>query len=96
MYGVPDNLPVNAFLGNEFNQICLGRFQVQFHASGVGSISVEGRWELRDGTDNVVDSQEEHSHVKTFVCTTLSMCRLFALVSIRLDRSRYSLKTDGR
>jgi hypothetical protein len=66
MYGVPHNLPMNAFVGNEFNQICLGRFQIQFHASGVGSISVEGRWELRDGTGAMVDAQEEHSNRQNF------------------------------
>ena len=47
MYGVPADLPVNVFVGKEFNQIGLGRFQIQFHCSGTGSIFVEGRWELR-------------------------------------------------
>ncbi len=66
MYGVPTDLPVNAFVGREFNQICLGRFQLQFHASGMGSISVEGRWELRDQAQTVIDSEQDHAERETF------------------------------
>jgi hypothetical protein len=66
MYGVPTDLPVNAFVGREFNQICLGRFQLQFHASGTGSISVEGRWELRDQTQTVVDAEQVHASREVF------------------------------
>ena len=60
MYGVPADLPILAFVGHEANQICLGRFQVQVHFSGVGSIQMEGRWELRDATGALVDAREEH------------------------------------
>jgi hypothetical protein len=66
MYGVPTDLPVDAFVGREFNQICLGRFQLQFHASGTGSISVEGRWELRDDAQTLVDGEQDHAERKTF------------------------------
>src|SRR5712664_1102577 len=61
MYGVPTDLPVERFVGHELNQVCLGRFQVQFHCSGTGSIFVEGRWELRDKTGALLDSVREHS-----------------------------------
>jgi hypothetical protein len=60
MYGVPADLPIQPFVGRELNQICLGRFQTQLHFSGTGSISVEGRWELRDGAGDIVDRAEEH------------------------------------
>lgn len=60
MYGVPADLPIQAFVGHEANQICLGRFQVQLHFSGVGSIQMEGRWELRDAGGDLVDASEEH------------------------------------
>jgi hypothetical protein len=76
---VPYNLPVDAFVGDEFNQICLGRFQIQFHASGIGSISVEGRWELRDGTGSIVDSQKEHSNRENY--------RLHYIIDVPIVRS---------
>ena len=60
MYGVPADLPIQPFVGQELNQICLGRFQTQLPFSGAGSISVEGRWELRDGAGDIVDRAEEH------------------------------------
>ena len=62
MYGVPADLPILAFVGHEANQICLGRFQVQLHFSGVGSIQMEGRWELRHAKDGLVDASEEHNN----------------------------------
>ena len=60
MYGVPPDLPLSAFVGTEFNQICLGRFQVQFHATGTGSIFVEGRLELRGPEGEIIDEEREH------------------------------------
>jgi len=60
MYGVPADLPIAKFVGAEFNQVCLGRFQLQLHASGTGSISVEGRWELRDSRGELLDAACEH------------------------------------
>jgi hypothetical protein len=60
MYGVPADLPIQAFVGHEANQICLGRFQVQLHFSGFGSIQMEGRWELRDPEGDLVDAAGEH------------------------------------
>jgi hypothetical protein len=59
MYGVPADLPIQPFVGQELNQICLGRFQIQLHFSGAGSISVEGDWELRDAGGEIVDRAEE-------------------------------------
>jgi hypothetical protein len=60
MYGVPADLPIQPFVGQELNQICVGRFQINLHFSGAGSISVEGGWELRDKTGDIVDRAEGH------------------------------------
>jgi hypothetical protein len=66
MYGVPADLPVNVFVGKELNQIGLGRFQIQFHCSGTGSIFVEGRWELRDSVGELVDRSTEHDRRQSY------------------------------
>jgi len=60
MYGVPEDLPLQPFVGQELNQICLGRFQLQLHWASVGSIFVEARWELRDAAGVVVDTEQDH------------------------------------
>ncbi len=48
MYGVPADLDLSFLHGEELIQVCLGQYQLQFHFHPVGSISVEGGWELRD------------------------------------------------
>jgi hypothetical protein len=55
MHGVPANLDLSFFHAAELVQVCLGVHQVQFHFHPQGSISVEGRWELMDGTSRVID-----------------------------------------
>ena len=59
MHGVPADLPIQPFVGQELNEICVGRFQIQLHFSGAGRISVEGGWELRDGAGDIVDRAAE-------------------------------------
>jgi hypothetical protein len=61
MYGVPPDLPLTDFVGKDCNQVALGRFQVQFHFAGAGSIYAESRWELRGPAGEIVDSASEHS-----------------------------------
>lgn len=56
MKGVPTDLPLEDLKGAELIQIALGEFQVQFHFNSTANISVEGRWELRDGKGNVIDT----------------------------------------
>jgi hypothetical protein len=59
MYGVPTNLDL-AFLHNgELIQVCIGQYQLQFHFHPVGSISVEGGWELLDKTGQRIDGHCE-------------------------------------
>jgi hypothetical protein len=60
MHGVPSDLPLNSFVGKKFNQVGLGRFQVQFRSAGAGSIHVEGSWELRNSAGEIVDAWAEH------------------------------------
>ena len=60
MYGIPKDLRLERLVGQEFNFIGLGRFQIQFHISSLVAIQVEGRWELRDASGVLVDSQQEH------------------------------------
>jgi hypothetical protein len=59
MYGVPADLPLARFVGCDLNPIVLGTFQIQFHFIPVGSISVEGRWELRDAAGALVDEAKD-------------------------------------
>jgi hypothetical protein len=61
MYGVPADLPLQPFVGKELNQIGLGRFQLQLHFSGTGSIFIEGRWELHDPSGILLDAEKEHA-----------------------------------
>jgi hypothetical protein len=62
MYGVPSDLDLERFIGQQVNFIGLGRFQIQFHISSVGAIHVEGRWELRDPSGAVLDFEQEHAN----------------------------------
>ena len=66
MHGVPSDLPLAPFIGRECNQIALGRFQIQFHFSGTGSIYAESRWELRGPTGDLIDSACEHVERETY------------------------------
>jgi hypothetical protein len=59
MYGVPTDLPLQTFVGDECCQIAVGRFQLQFRFSAAGSISVEGKWALRDSAGVIIDESQE-------------------------------------
>jgi len=61
MQGVPLDLALQPFGGQELNQIALGRFQTQLHFSSTGSIFIEGRWELRAPDGVVLDAETEHT-----------------------------------
>jgi len=65
-------------VGQELNQICLGRFQIQLHFSGAGSISLEGRWELRDGAGHIVDRAQKHE--------TREVYRIHRLIDVPVAR----------
>ena len=59
MYGVPVDLDLGFLHGAVLVQVCLGQYQVQFHFHPVGSISVEGGWELRDAAGVVIDRRHD-------------------------------------
>jgi hypothetical protein len=55
VYGVPMDLDITYLHGASLIQVCLGEYQLQFHFHPKGSISVEGRWELRDAAGGLLD-----------------------------------------
>ena len=61
MYGVPPDLALDVLHGAEIVQLCVGEHQIilNFHPSGY--ISMEGHWELRDSSEHILDSAQEHS-----------------------------------
>ena len=59
MHGVPANLDLAFLHGAELIQVCLGQSEVQFHFHPVGSISVEGTWELHDSAGGLIDRRHE-------------------------------------
>ena len=60
MYGVPKELPLAGFVGQDLDFVGLGRYQVQFGFSGGGDISVQSGWELVDPKGAPLDASEEH------------------------------------
>jgi hypothetical protein len=61
MYGVPADLELSRFKGAVLIQLCIGEFQVQFRFHPKGSISVEGKWELKDSTGTLVDGMKPNA-----------------------------------
>lgn len=55
MFGVPENLDLTVFHQAELIQVCLGQHQVQLHFHPAGDISIEGSWELLDGSGRCID-----------------------------------------
>jgi hypothetical protein len=60
MYGIPSDLDLSLFQGAELIQICLGEFQIQFHFHPKGMISAEGKWELRNASEDVIDQAQSN------------------------------------
>src|SRR5436305_86446 len=59
MHGVPADLDLSIFRGATLTQLAIGEFQVQFRFDPEGIISVEGKWELRSASGEVVDAAAE-------------------------------------
>lgn len=59
MHGVPSGLNLTFLHEAELIQVCLGVYQLQFHFHPVGSIFVEGGWELLDAAGTRLDSRHE-------------------------------------
>jgi hypothetical protein len=61
MYGVPADLDLSRFKDAVLIQLCIGEFQVQFHFHPIGTISVEGKWELRDAAGSLIDGMKANA-----------------------------------
>jgi hypothetical protein len=64
MHGVPPDLNLSSFKDATLIQLGIGEYQIQFHFNPESSISVEGRWELRDSADTLIDSGARDSITK--------------------------------
>jgi hypothetical protein len=64
MHGVPADLDLSRFKGATLTQLGIGEYQVQFHFHPEGSISVEGKWELRDSAGVLIDDGARDSITK--------------------------------
>src|SRR5579859_1603218 len=66
MYGVPADLPLDCFVDAMLERICLGIHIIHFDFRSLGlpfyapgsEISVEGKWELKTNTGEIVDSSQ--------------------------------------
>jgi len=56
MYGVPANLDLTAFNEATLIEVGLGEFIIQLRFHPVGTIGVEGGWELRDANGSILDT----------------------------------------
>ena len=71
MYGVPLDLDLSKFKAATLIQIAIGEHQVQFHFHPEGSISVEGRWELRNASGALVDqSTKTNAEREMYIVST--------------------------
>ena len=60
MYGVPNDLPLQRFVGDSICQIAIGSHDIQFHFNKAGSFNVGGgRWEILDAGGAIVDESIE-------------------------------------
>ncbi len=58
MYRIPDDLDLNDIVNSEIQQICLGRYDVQFHFASGTIVAVQGDVTLLDG-DKVIGTWNE-------------------------------------
>ncbi len=77
MHGVPSDLPLSPFVGDEIEQLRISQHQLQLLFCASGSIRIEGNWTLFDSNGNVVDHAQEHKDRITYkvhllLCQTLS------------------------
>ena len=61
MYGVPNDLDLTFLHRTTLIQIRLGQFQVQFHFHPVGTICVDGSWELIGAAGEMLDRSYDDS-----------------------------------
>ena len=76
MYGVPEELPLAGFVGQDLDFIGLARYQFQLRFSGGGEIDVQGGWQLVAPGGEQIDGAEEHERRDCY--------RLHRLISLRV------------
>jgi hypothetical protein len=59
MYGIPANLDLEPFHGDDLTQVCVGAWDIQFKFTKGGEISVWGHWELQDAAGTLLDQAVE-------------------------------------
>jgi len=65
MYRVPANLKIDGIVGSALNQICLGRYDVQFHFDSDACISAQGTVDLLHGTDKISSWNDKNNWSST-------------------------------
>ena len=66
MYGVPNNLPIERFLGDALFQVGIGVDGVHFIFGKAGTISVSGRWELHDKGGKLIDYAQKNNERQSY------------------------------
>lgn len=97
MYGLnPDNMEHLLHLkGGEVQQVCVGKFDLQFHLHPNGNISIWSLCELLDANGSVIDTWEDGSRSANFqfanlLGATVSDVSIDDVTTLRLQF------TDGR
>jgi hypothetical protein len=61
MYGVPSTLPLERFVGDYLFSVNINAGGIHFCFGNSGTICVEGRWELTNPNDQIVDERCDNS-----------------------------------
>ena len=61
MYGVPATLPLERFVGDHLFSVGINAGGIHFRFGKSGTICVDGRWELKDATGQMVDARCDNS-----------------------------------
>ena len=59
MYRIPSTLDVADIVGSEIQQICIGRYDVQFHFGSGRRICVQGNVEVLNGSGTIANWTED-------------------------------------
>jgi hypothetical protein len=60
MYGVPEDLPMQRFVGDTLTQVRIGIDGVHFVFGYAGTICTFGLWQIQDVDSNLIDQAQEH------------------------------------
>ena len=60
MHGIPKDLPIERFVGDFLFSVAITAGGLHFHFNRAGTISVEGHWELKDSSGQLIDRNLDH------------------------------------